>query len=223
MTKLRVVWKIVKANPPRTSDLGRQRRASSEDVRLAILDAAAKEFAMHGFDGASTRAIAERAGVFQAQLGYHVGDKDALWVMTIDCLFDRLRLHLEEGISLASDEAPTDPVTLFSGIIRRHVEYTARHPELHRIMSIEAAQSTKRTKYLLNEHVRPIIAALRLLWADVRASGRGGDRTAEEVFMLMIAMAPLPFAQSALMKPLLGSELCDPIRHAGTIEKWILV
>ena len=212
----------MKTNPQHPSDAGRQRRDSSEDVRIAILDAAAKEFALHGYDGASTRAIAERAGVFQAQLGYHVGDKDALWKMTIDRLFGRLRSHLETGISLSPDEAPADPVALFSGIIRRHVEYTARHPELHRIMLIEAAQSTKRTKYLLNEHVRPIIAVLQLLWADVLATGRGGNRTAEDVFMLMIALAPLPFAQSALMKPLLGAQYCDPIRHAHTIEKWIL-
>lgn len=212
----------MKTNPSRTSDTGRQRRVRSEDVRIAILDAAAKEFAAHGFDGASTRAIAERAGVFQAQLGYHVGDKEAMWKMTIDRLFSRLRSHLVAETVILPDEAPADPVAIFSDIIRRHVEHTALHPELHRIMLIEAAQSTKRTKYLLNEHVRPIIAALQLLWADVLAAGRGSDRTAEDVFMLMIALAPLPFAQSALMKPLLGAELCDPIRHAQTVEKWIL-
>lgn len=200
---------------------GRKRHESSEKVLEDILDAAAKEFAAHGFEGASTRAIAERAGIFQAQIGYHVGNKEVLWQMTVDRLFTRLRTELEQGLSETLDIAVADPVAVFSDIIRRHVEHTARHPELHRIMAIEAAMSTKRTKYLLIEHVRPVIAALQLVWVDIVAAGKDGGRSAEEVFMLMIGLAPLPFAQSALMKPLLGADMCDPIRHSKTIEKWI--
>ncbi len=47
-----------------STSTARKRHRSSEKVLGAILDAAAQEFAAHGFDGASTRAIADRAGVF---------------------------------------------------------------------------------------------------------------------------------------------------------------
>jgi AcrR family transcriptional regulator len=46
----------------------RKQQESSEAVVSEILKAAASEFASHGFEGASTRVIAERAGVFQAQI-----------------------------------------------------------------------------------------------------------------------------------------------------------
>ena len=45
----------------------------------AIIDAAIQEFAERGFDGATWRTIAERAGVAQSLLTYHFADKEGLW------------------------------------------------------------------------------------------------------------------------------------------------
>ena len=151
----------------------RKQQQSSEAVVSEILKAAASEFASHGFEGASTRAIAERAGVFQAQISYHIGTKDDLWRSTIDWLFKRLRNDLEQGFADQMDQPIDDASNAFADIIRRHVKHTAQHPELSRIMSVEAAMATERTKYLLNNHVKPTLAALRLIWADVQAQGRG--------------------------------------------------
>jgi len=159
----------------------RKQQESSEAVVSEILKAAASEFASHGFEGASTRAIAERAGVFQAQISY-----------------------------------------AFADIIRRHVKHTAQHPELSRIMSVEAAMATERTKYLLNNHVKPTLAALRLIWADVQAEGRGRGLEADDVFMLMIGLAPLPYAQGPLMKSLVGKDRCHADAHADAMVKLVL-
>ena len=57
----------------------RRRRKGSEVVVAQLLDAALVEFAAHGFAGASTRAIAERAGAHQPQINYHFSSKEALW------------------------------------------------------------------------------------------------------------------------------------------------
>lgn len=208
--------------PPRPADAARQRRPGSADVRAAILDAAAVEFSEHGFEGASTRRIADRAGVFQAQLGYHVGNKDELWRATLDHLFARLRTHLDAAADTDPDRAVVDPVEAFADIIRRHVRHTARHPELSRIMLMESATASARVDWLLQHHVRPTLAALELVWADVRAAGRGRDVSAAEVFMMMVGLAPLPFAQAGIMRPVLGAERCTPERHAESMIDWIL-
>ena len=200
----------------------RKRHESSGAVLEAILDAAAEEFAAHGFVGASTRTIAERAGVFQAQIGYHTGSKDELWRLTVDRLFDRLRTNLEAGLAESLDVAVADPVAMFADVIRRHVLHTARHPQLHRIMAIEASTASARTKYLLNNHVRPVVAALELVWVDVQSAGHGLDKSAEDVYLMMIALAPLPFAQAPLIRPLLGKDFCTPATHAEKVVKWIL-
>lgn len=200
----------------------REPRSSSAEVRDRILRAAAAEFAAHGFEGASTRRIAEEAGIFQAQIGYHVGSKDDLWRATVDFLFERLRSDLDQAVPGGPDEAVKDPAAVFADVIRRHVRHTARHPELSRIMLMETARRSERVDWLLKSHVRPTLAALELVWADVTASGRGRDIPAEEVFMLMIGLAPTPFAQAGLMRPLLGAARCTPERHAESMIGWIL-
>ena len=135
----------------------RKRQEASALVVEAILEAAAAEFAAHGFEGASTRSIAESAGVFQAQLGYHVGNKEELWRATVDWLFMRLRAALEKGLADRMDLPIDDPEAVLADIIRRHVQHAARHPELSRIMSVEASVSSDRTKYLLDTHVLSLI------------------------------------------------------------------
>jgi AcrR family transcriptional regulator len=160
--------------------------------------------------------------VHQAQIGYHVGPKDDLWRATVDFLFARLRAELDRAVTSDPDEPVNDPVEVFADVIRRHVRHTARHPELSRIMLMETAGKSPRVDWLLKNHVRPALAALQLVWADVRAAGRGRDLPAEEVFMLMIGLAPTPFAQAGLMRPLLGAERCTPERHAQVMTEWIL-
>jgi len=46
---------------------------------LAILDAAARLFSVHGYDGVSMRRIAESAGVSKANIYHHFSSKEALY------------------------------------------------------------------------------------------------------------------------------------------------
>jgi TetR/AcrR family transcriptional regulator len=200
----------------------RRRHAASAEVLQAILDAAAMEFAAHGFDGASTRRIADRAGVFQAQVGYHAGTKSELWKATVDRLFDQLRDSLDIGGSSDADLPVADPVEAFAGLVHAHVAHTARHPELQRIMSQEATGDSERVTYLLDRHVRPVFSVLELVWDEVRASGRAADVDAAWVFMVMIGIGPLPFAQRPFLQPLLGDDAVDPVAHATRLLDLLL-
>ena len=49
------------------------------EARNAIVEAALAAFAEHGFHGATTRNIANAAGVSQGLLHHHFGGKDGLW------------------------------------------------------------------------------------------------------------------------------------------------
>jgi len=60
-------------------------RTSSRD---ALLTAAGVLFTEHGYDGVSTREIAEHAGVNLALIQYHFGSKAKLFLETIDHLTD---------------------------------------------------------------------------------------------------------------------------------------
>jgi AcrR family transcriptional regulator len=62
----------------------RGRRPAGEDTRAALLEAARVEFTERGFDGATVRAIAQRAGVDPAMVNHWFGGKDALFVAVME-------------------------------------------------------------------------------------------------------------------------------------------
>lgn len=62
----------------------RGRRPASEDTRAALLDAARVEFIEHGFDGATVRGIALRAGVDPAMVNHWFSGKDEMFVAAME-------------------------------------------------------------------------------------------------------------------------------------------
>ncbi|GAA4983755.1 TetR family transcriptional regulator [Pseudonocardia tropica] len=66
--------------PPRR----RGRRSGGADTRAGLLAAARAEFADRGFDGATVRRIAERAGVDPAMVNHWFGGKEKLFLAALD-------------------------------------------------------------------------------------------------------------------------------------------
>ena len=138
-------------------------------TRLALLDAALHEFAAAGFDAASTRAIAARAGVRQGQLTYHFASKDALWRAAVDHLFGRFDVEFSAALDPGLD---TDPGSAFARAIRALVRSVARLPELNRIMVHEATADSERLAWIVETHVRARFELLGQLWHEVRQAAR---------------------------------------------------
>jgi len=63
---------------------GRPSAEEAERKKIALIDAAVAEFADHGFNGASLRVIAEKAGISTRTLFNHYPDKAALFAGCID-------------------------------------------------------------------------------------------------------------------------------------------
>src|SRR2546423_1191899 len=66
----------------------RGRRPAGEDTRAALLAAAGGKSAERGYDKATVRVIAERAGVDPAMVNHWFGGKDALFVAALDIPVD---------------------------------------------------------------------------------------------------------------------------------------
>jgi len=64
-------------------------RQTAEERREAVLEAARHEFAQHGLHGASTDAIARRAGISQPYLFRLFGSKKALFIAVNEACFKR--------------------------------------------------------------------------------------------------------------------------------------
>ena len=61
----------------------RGRRPGGTDTKAALLDAAREVFAESGYDGATVRAIANRAGVDAAMVNHWFGSKEGLFVKAV--------------------------------------------------------------------------------------------------------------------------------------------
>jgi len=79
-----------------TTSRRRGRRPAGQDTRTALVEAARAVFAESGYDGATVRAIATRAGVDAAMVNHWFGSKEGLFAKAVLQLpFDPLELQGE--------------------------------------------------------------------------------------------------------------------------------
>lgn len=71
-------------------------QARGEDTRRRILESALDLFASHGYEGASTRLIAESAGVNLPAIQYYFGNKEGLFRAIIEDLIADSDRHLSD-------------------------------------------------------------------------------------------------------------------------------
>jgi AcrR family transcriptional regulator len=64
------------------------RRPGASQTRQTILEVAREEFAQRGFDNATVRQIASRAGVDPAMIAHHFGSKQQLFLAALEVPFD---------------------------------------------------------------------------------------------------------------------------------------
>jgi AcrR family transcriptional regulator len=89
----------------------RGRRPGGGDTRAQLLDAAHSVFAERGYEGATVRMIAERAGVDAAMVNHWFGGKEALFVAA---------MHLPgDPAAVLTEALPGDPEHLAERIISR--------------------------------------------------------------------------------------------------------
>ncbi|MCC7440955.1 MAG: TetR/AcrR family transcriptional regulator [Bdellovibrionales bacterium] len=67
-----------------SSESGAHSSSGPEATRQALLKAGTELFAKHGFDGASVKEIADRAGVNVSLVSYHFGGKEGLYRAALD-------------------------------------------------------------------------------------------------------------------------------------------
>ncbi|MFN9474958.1 TetR/AcrR family transcriptional regulator [Acidovorax sp.] len=102
-----------------------------ERILGAIREAAIAEFSRHGFKGASTKAIAERAGLTKPQLHYYIASKEEL--------YEELLYSVLNGWSGAFqfDSQSDDPKKVLGTYVRKKLDYALDNPGLSRIFTTE--------------------------------------------------------------------------------------
>jgi TetR/AcrR family transcriptional regulator len=120
-------------------------------TQASILQAALEIFSEQGFEGASTREIAAKAGVHHALIKYHFDNKDTLWRAAVTFLFQRQAEELK--LPAPDDPAHQSYRDFAKAVIRSVVLYSARHPEHARLMVQESVRDSERFRWAADEFI----------------------------------------------------------------------
>ena len=179
-----------------------------EDGRTRILASALEVFSTSGFEGASLRQIADRAGVMHQLVVYHFKTKEALWraVMT-SMLDDNVKLFTVWRARLA-DVGPAQAVRT---MVREFVLFTARQPEFHRIATFEGRTDNDRIRWLLETYVRPYFEFSTSLIRDAQAVGAARPGDPGQLHYAVIGLVTTSSIFAHEYRAMTGLEPFDPL------------
>ena len=125
-------------------------------TKSKLLEAAGREFAEKGYDGATVRSICTRAGVNPASVNYHFGDKDQLYVRSV------IQAHRCGGTEMVPDDEfyrlePREQLRRFIYFFLKNVlavhEDEVDWPRM--LMLRELIRPTEASRTLVEEVIRP--------------------------------------------------------------------
>lgn len=138
------------------------------ETRAKLVAAAMQEFAMYGFEGASTRSIAARAGVQHSRLIHHFESKLGMWKATMHQLFSELQAATEARMKGLEG---FDPVTVLKTLQADFIRTSAKRPELHWLMSHHAGEGNERVTWVVDNLLRNQFPQFKDRILKVQATG----------------------------------------------------
>ena len=180
----------------------RGRTHDAEGAREAILNAAEKVFAEHGFDGARIDAIAKESGYNKSLIFQYYGDKLALYAAVVRRADDQTREMQNETLSALNADLAISPDqirTLLANFIGWYFDYLAEHPRVQRIFMWEMAEGWQTFSKVLLQRDFDDIDDFAPVLQRIQAAGllRSGINPLVQLtpalFMCLIYQALLPF------------------------------
>lgn len=190
-----------RANPTGTEAEGLPR---GEAVRSVVRHAALECFGAFGFEGTSTRAVADRAEVSHSLLLYHFKSKDELWRATMAEIIEHYIEELEQAMAAAD---PDDPAGRLHAFVEHFVRYSARVPQLQRIMTQQSTQASDRIEWLIEHYLRDSFEQLCAVIERGQAAGRVRPGEPGRIYYAIIGLAGTLLSVSTEFRLLTGRDV----------------
>jgi len=185
-------------------------------TRDAILETAIDCFARAGYEGTSMSAVARSAGVTQPLMHYYFASKDDLWRAAIGMAFSEMLVQQELNHELKE----LDPVSALQVLIRRHISFLARHPNVAPLLASESQFASDRVHWLSDTYIAPLEEHLARLIKLGQQDGRiRDDLSIPFVARFIVGSTSAFFMAGALMKRMYGIDTADP----DAVEKYTRV
>ena len=181
-----------------------RRRRRGDEVRARVISAALETFGMFGYEGTSTRAIADRAGVSHTLVLYHFESKELLWIATMDDTLTSYMSGIRENLATAASRPAADSLRVF---IEQFVRLSARLPQIHRIMTMEGNQQSPRIQWLIDNYLRDHFNVVKDLIRRGQDEGSVRDLDAARLYYHIISSGGTPFTLAVEYKQLTGRDV----------------
>lgn len=190
----------------------RRPQQRAEDTRERILTAAIHQFASGGFEGVTTRAVADEAGVRHALVTYHFQGKDGLWRAALDrtvrSFVERQRVRYEglRGV---------DDAQKLRILLEEFIRYSAANTDLHRLMTYAARGMSPQLEEMVTGYLNDYFAMIADLISKVQKTGAFVPGEPNHLHYLFIGATTRIFMQSSEVERIIG---CSPLSGAFVDE-----
>ena len=162
--------------------------------RRRILDAAIDIFAHKGFEGATWRTIAARAGVTQGLIRFYFVDKEGLWKAAYESARERRMADTPPDVVVKNRRADPEDVKRW---LRGYARHVARFPQEARMLvhdsRVQDGAATSRLQWAADAFIREDQAAFVRAVRDLKAVGWFRGIAPEEILYLMSGAAQYRF------------------------------
>lgn len=154
----------------------RGRAHDAEGAREAILNAAEKVFAEHGFDGARIDAIAEAAGYNKSLIFHYYDDKLGLYAAVLRRIDQQAsELQVRVFASLLADESLTSDARKFRTMIETVIgflfDFLVENPPILRMLTWEAAEGWQTFRKIASQFSTDDVKLFRQLLSKAQEAG----------------------------------------------------
>ncbi|MBR9808474.1 MAG: TetR/AcrR family transcriptional regulator [Alphaproteobacteria bacterium] len=175
-----------------------RRRADVPGGRNALILAAPRFFADHGFEAAGVRAIAEAAKVAPNLVAVHFGNKEGLWLACVEYLEQMLAPKLAALTALSRDREVNLRGRLEQAISMT-ATYYAQNPDLRGFIARSSLEPPPRGDIIAERLLRPLF------------------EVASPLIQQGIDAGLIPVADAAMVFVILNSALSQPDRMASAL------
>ena len=181
--------------------------------RADILAAALREFADHGFAGATTAGIARRAGVTQPLVHHHFVSKQGLWNAVLADVYEDLNAVLAR---ITEELEDADGRTRLMRLLHALVIFNGRRPELSRLIRTESSVGGPAFEELYTQWLSGLIDMFQHELAAAAKDGTLRRVDPRLAYSLIIGACTQPFAEPETVRRSFGLDMSDP----ATVERY---
>jgi len=150
----------LEARKNRPPEIAPPRRRDAAATRERLLKAALAEFCEKGFNGARTAAIATRAKCNIRMLYHYFGNKEGIYLASLELVYTQLRAR-EEELNLLH----LDPKTGMAALVEFTYDHMLSHQEFIKMIGIENIQQGKflRQSKSVPQGAMPLVKSIEVL------------------------------------------------------------